>query len=227
MTVEDPAPDAQDGLEAFAAQAAHQLGEAIALMRGAGAVLQLQQSELGASGQDALRALRLGGDRAQRYVDDLLDVARAGADPEAPADTDLDPALDAALAELDEHLRRVPVHLQREPLPRAALDAYEAQRLFVHLLRSALSAGATRLGITGSVDGGTVTIEVYDNGTPPPAGSLLFEAFAPPRGRGLLLGAGLSLPICRRLCLRRGGRIGLEVRADGATIIKVGLPGAP
>jgi signal transduction histidine kinase len=227
MTVEGPAPDAQDGLEAFAALAAHQLGEAIALMRGAGAVLQLQQSELGTSGQDALRALRLGGDRAQRYVDDLLDVARAGADPEEPAGTDLDPALDSALAELDEHLRRVPVHVQREPLPRAALDEHEAQRLFVHLLRSALSAGATRLGITGAAEGDTVTIEVYDNGTPPQAGDQLFEAFTPPRGRGPLLGAGLSLPICRRLCVRRGGCIGLEVRADGATIIKVDLPSAP
>jgi hypothetical protein len=35
MTAGGPVPPAQDGLEAFAALAAHQLGEAVALMRGA------------------------------------------------------------------------------------------------------------------------------------------------------------------------------------------------
>ena len=57
MTPEEPALVAQDGLEAFAALAAHQLGEAIALMRGAAAVLELQHGTMGSGEQDALRAL--------------------------------------------------------------------------------------------------------------------------------------------------------------------------
>ncbi|MES1193141.1 MAG: histidine kinase dimerization/phospho-acceptor domain-containing protein, partial [Solirubrobacterales bacterium] len=87
MTPEEPAPAAtsQEGLEAFAALAAHQLGEAIALMRGAAAVLESQHGTMAGGGQDALRALNAGGDRAQRYVDDLLDVARAATDPEGQA----------------------------------------------------------------------------------------------------------------------------------------------
>src|SRR4051794_1287470 len=154
MTSEEPAPSAQVGLEAFAALAAHQLGEAIALMRGAGAVLAAQQGALGPGGQDALRALSAGGDRAQRYIDDLLDVVRAGSDPPPePAATDLDPAFDAAAAELDAALSRIPVDVQREPLPRAAIEANDARRLFVHLLRSALASGATRLGVTGRASG--------------------------------------------------------------------------
>ena len=76
MTSAGPAPVPQDGLAAFAALAAHQLGEAIALMRGAAAVLELAHGGAGAGEQDAVRALNAGGERAQRYVDDLLDVVR-------------------------------------------------------------------------------------------------------------------------------------------------------
>jgi signal transduction histidine kinase len=231
MTPEEPAPASQDGLEAFAALAAHQLGEAIALMRGAAAVLEEHQhGTMGAGEQDALRALNAGGDRAQRYVDDLLDVVRAATDPEGPVVAiELDAAFDSALAELDSFLTRVPVHVQREPLPRAMLERREAQRLFVHLLRSALAAGATRLGITGRVVGNAAIVELFDNGTPATQEHVrAFESFARPRGRGPLIGAGVSLAVCRRLVERRGGLIAMEVRADGATIVTVELPvGAP
>jgi signal transduction histidine kinase len=182
---------------------------------------------MGSGGQDALRALNAGGDRAQRYVDDLLDVARAATDPEGPAPSaQLDSAFDGAAAELETFLSRVPVHVQREPLPRAGLEPREAQRLFVHLLRSALAAGATRLGVTGhKVDDGVV-VEVFDNGTPAEEGTRPFEPFAPPRGRGVLVGAGVSLSVCRRIVERRGGHIAMQVRADGATIVTVALPAA-
>jgi signal transduction histidine kinase len=226
MTPEEPAPApaAQEGLEAFAALAAHQLGEAIALMRGAAAVLESQHGTMGSGGQDALRALNAGGDRAQRYVDDLLDVARVAADPEGPAPlAQLDSAFDGAAAELESFLSRVPVHVQREPLPRAVLEPREAQRLFHHLLRSALAAGATRLGVTGHTAGDAAVVELFDNGTPAET-ARPFEPFARPRGRGVLVGAGVSLSVCRRIVERRGGLIAMQARADGATIVTVELP---
>lgn len=231
MTDGDPASASlaaqQDGLEHFAALAAHQLGEAIALMRGAAVVLEQQAgTNLGPGGQDALRALNAGGDRAQRYVDDLLDIVRATGEPEDPGVADLDAAFDAASADLKLFLDRVPVHVQREPLPPATLPPRDAQRVLTHLLRSALSAGASRLGVTGRVEGGEAIIDLYDNGTPAREGTHPFEPFARPRGRGPLVGAGVSLPLARRLVERAGGRISMEVRPDGATIVTVELPGA-
>jgi signal transduction histidine kinase len=228
MSHEEPALAAQDGLEAFAALAAHQLGEAIALMRGAASVLEAQQGSMGPGGQDALRAMTAGGDRAQRYVDDLLDVVRAFGDPVEPVASDLGPAFEAALADLEPHLHRVPVRVQRgDPLPRAAIDSGDARRLFRHLVRSALAAGATRIGVTGRLEGGEAIVELFDNGTAAREGTHPFEPFARPRGRGPLVGAGLSLPVCRRLVTRVGGRVGMELRADGATIVTVELPTAP
>jgi signal transduction histidine kinase len=224
MTPEEPALAAQDGLAAFAALAAHQLGEAIALMRGAASVLEGEQRVLGPGGQDALRALGAGGERAQRYVDDLLDVVRAAGEPVEHGTVDLDRAFDAALAELDAQLTRAAVHVQREPLPSAALEPGDARRLFVHLLRTALAAGADRVGVTGRVEGADVVVELFDNGAPAGEGARPFEPFALPRGRGPLVGAGVSLPVCRRLVERAGGRVGMEVRSDGATIVTVEVP---
>jgi signal transduction histidine kinase len=224
MTAGDPAPGAQDGLAAFAALAAHQLGEAVALMRGAAAVLDGQKDRLGPPGHDALRALNAGGERAQRYVDDLLDVVRAGAEVESPVVADLDTALDGALAELDEVLSRKAVKVQRDPLPRAGLDPREAQRLLVHLLRSALAANATRVAFGGSVQEDGVTVEMLDDGAPAQEGTDAFAPFASPRGRGPLVGAGLSLPVCRQIVARRGGEARHVTRPDGATLVTLRLP---
>jgi signal transduction histidine kinase len=232
MTEDDPATAGslaarQDGLEYFAALAAHQLGEAIALMRGAAAVLEQQTGgNLGTGGQEALRALHAGGDRAQRYVDDLLDVVRAAGALEDPATCDLDAPFDAAVADLQSFMDRVPVHLEREPLPSAVVAPRDAQRVFAHLLRAALSAGATRLGVTGRVEGDDAIVELFDNGTPAREGTRPFEPFGRPRGRGPLVGAGVSLPLVRRLVERANGRIDMQVREDGATVVTLELPAA-
>jgi signal transduction histidine kinase len=194
-------------------------------MRGAASVIEAQGGSLGPGGQDALRAMNAGGDRAQRYVDDLLDVVRAAGEPlPGPLAADLDQALDAALADLQPFLARGPVHVQREPVPRAALDPQDARRLFAHLLRGALAAGATRLGAGGRAEAGRTLIDLFDNGEPPSAGADPFAPFARPRGRGPLVGAGVSLPVCRRLVERAGGTIDLVVRSDGATIVSLELP---
>jgi signal transduction histidine kinase len=223
MTAGDPAPPAQDGLQAFAALAAHQLGEAVALMRGAASVLADERKRLGPGGQDALRALNAGGERAQRYVDDLLDVVRTSSAVEGPGSADLDSALDAAAAELEPFLAKGRVQLQRDPLPRAGLDPQEAERLFTHLLRSALAAGATRMALGGSATADAVTVEMLDDGTPAAQGTEPFEPFAPPRGHGPLIGAGVSLPVCRQIVRRRGGDMTMVTREDGATLVTVRL----
>jgi signal transduction histidine kinase len=223
-TAEPAAPRVQDGLEAFASLAAHQLGEAVALIRGAASVLETERGRMEPAGRDALRALNAGGERAQRYLDDLLDVARPSSAIEPPLPAELDAALDAAAADLEPFLTRARVQLQHEPLPRARLDPRDAQRLFTHLLRSALAAGATRILLAGSAsDEGTV-FEMLDDGTPLPAGPDPFAPLARPRGTGPLIGAGVSLPVCGEIVRGRGGAIAMATRDDGATLVTVRLP---
>jgi signal transduction histidine kinase len=224
MTAGGPVPPAPDGLEAFAALAAHQLGEAVALMRGAGSVLQDERARLGPAGNDALRALNAGGERAQRYVDDLLDIVRVAPAPSEPAaSTDLEAALDTVAADLGAFIARSGVQLQREPLPHAPLSPRDAQRLFTHLLRSALSADAKRMLLGGSATADGVTLEMLDDGRPAAPDVDPFAPFAAPRGRGPLIGAGVSLPVCARIVARHGGDIAMVTRQDGATLVTIRL----
>jgi signal transduction histidine kinase len=232
MTLGDPAPSvpepvAERAIETFAALAAHQLGEAVALVRGAASVIDAHRDRLGPGGEDALRAMGAGTERAQRFVDDLLDLVRASHALEIPpSGTRLDGALDAAAAELERPLGQAGVVLHREPLPSAAVERIDAERLFVHLLRSAVAAGASRIDVTGGPESnGHVRVALTDDGAPPREGPSPFEPFARPRGRGPLVGAGVSLVVCRALTVRVGGTIALDARED-ETVVTVRLPAA-
>jgi signal transduction histidine kinase len=224
MKAEDPALPALGPLEAYAALAAHQLGEAVALVRGASSLLDAQRGRLGPGGEDALRAMAAGADRAQRFVDDLLDLVRAAGELSAEPPASLEAALDAAVAELELPLRRV--SLRREPLPDAALGAHDAQRVFVHLLRAALAAGAQRIQIGPADEAGDgVVVEVLDDGAPPAPGTDPFAPFGRPRGRGPYVGAGVGLVVCRVLAERHGGHVELDT-ADGNVLVTLHLPPA-
>lgn len=226
MTDDDPGVAAQGSVDEFAALAAHQLGEAVALVRGAAAVLQSQPGTLGPNGDDALRAIGAGADRAQRFVDDLLDLVRVAAEPDATDGAELDAALDVASAALQVAIERERVQVQRDPLPRAGLDRHEAERLMLHLLRSAMAAGARRVRVAATPAGSDVVLEVLDDGAPPRSDVPPFAPFARPRGRGPLVGAGVSLTVCRRIAERRGGSIDVAVRPDDTTLMTLRLPGA-
>jgi len=225
MTDGDPALPAQGALEAYAALAAHQLGEAVALMRGASSVLEAQRGRLGPGGEDALRAIDAGSARAQRFVDDLLDLVRAGGEPVDEPPAALDDALDAVLADLDEPLRRASLNVLRHPLPTAGLAPSEAQMLLRHLVRAALAAGAHRLQFEAHDRDGAVVLEVLDDGAVPREGDDPFEPFQRPRGRGPYVGAGVGLVICRRLAERRGGRAELT-RGEDRVMVTLHLPAA-
>jgi signal transduction histidine kinase len=226
MTAEDPPSGPEKAaFEGYAALAAHQLGEAVALVRGAASVLDAQRDRFGAGGDDALRALAAGTERAQRYVDDLLDVVRVTNEPAEAASADLGAAFAAAQAELEAPLRRGGARVTHRDLDAAPapLSRVEAERLFVHLLRSALAADAHRVHAAAERDGATLVIQIADDGDPPRAGADPFEPFGRPRGRGPLVGAGVSLVVCRRIAERRGGSVALDA-TDGPVVVTIRLP---
>jgi signal transduction histidine kinase len=212
---------AEADLDAYAAQAAHQLGEAVALLRGYLVVLE-QRGERDPELGDALRGLAAGTERAQRFVDDLLDLAAAGrAEPVAEL-VALDEALDAARGRLDGELRDAAVDVSAGNLPVARADRELVARLLVHLLRVALAAGARSVMVEGAQEDGVVRVEMRDDGTP--SSGEPFAPFARARGRGPLVGAGVGLTISRRLVELHGGTIALAQNPDGTTVVTFTLP---
>jgi signal transduction histidine kinase len=212
---------AEADLDAYAAQAAHQLGEAVALLRGYLVVLE-QRGEHDPELGDALRGLSAGTERAQRFVDDLLDLAAAGRTEPAAELVALEEALDTARRRLENELQEAAVEVRAGSLPVVRADRELVARLLVHLLRVALAAGARNVDVEAVEDDGVVRVDVRDDGTP--ASGDPFAPFARARGRGPLVGAGVGLTVSRRLVELHGGAIALGQDADGTTLVTFTLP---
>jgi signal transduction histidine kinase len=205
---------AEADLDAYAAQAAHQLGEAVALLRGYLVVLE-QRGERDPELGEALRGLSAGTERAQRFVDDLLDLSAAGRTEPVVELVALDEALGAAQRRLAGELSDTGAVVRA--------DRELVARLLVHLLRVALAAGARSVEVQGSEDDGAVRVELRDDGTP--ASGDPFAPFARARGRGPLVGAGVGLTVSRRLVESHGGTIALAQDENGTTVVTFTLPG--
>ena len=212
---------AESDLDAYAAQAAHQLGEAVALLRGYLVVLE-QRGERDPELGDALRGLSAGTERAQRFVDDLLDLAAAGRAEPVVELVALDEALDAAQRRLADELSDAGAEVRAGRLPVVRADRELVARLLVHLLRVALAAGARNVEVQATEEDGAVRVEIRDDGTP--ATGDPFAPFARARGRGPLVGAGVGLTVSRRLVELHGGTIALAQDDDGTTLVTFTLP---
>jgi light-regulated signal transduction histidine kinase (bacteriophytochrome) len=156
---------AEADLDAYAAQAAHQLGEAVALLRGYLVVLE-QRGERDPELGDALRGLSAGTERAQRFVDDLLDLAATGRTEPVVELVALEEALGAAQRRLAGELAETGGEVRAGGLPVVRADRELVTRLLVHLLRVALAAGARTIEVQGSEDGGAARVQLRDDGTP-------------------------------------------------------------
>jgi signal transduction histidine kinase len=212
---------AEADLDAYAAQAAHQLGEAVALLRGYLSLLEPRgeaDAELGA----VVRGMSAGAERAQRFVDDLLDLAASGRGTLAVGPVPLGEALGAARLRLADDLREAGADLRSKPLPVVRGDRELIVRLLCHLLRAALAAGAKSIEVEGGHDDGLVRVEVRDDGAP--ASGDPFAPFARARGRGPLVGAGVGLTVSRRIVELHGGAIAIDESADGCAVSSFTLP---
>ena len=209
-------------LDAYAAQAGHQLGEAVALLRGYLVVLE-QRVERDPELDDAVRGLSAGTERAQRFVDDLLDLAAAGRAEPAAELVSLDEALETARRRLAGELQDAGTEVRAGSLPVVRADRELVARLLAHLLRVALAAGARSVEVEAAEESGGVRVAVRDDGTP--AGDEdPFAPFARARGRGPLVGAGVGLTVSRRLVGLHGGTITLGQEPDGTTLVTFTLP---
>lgn len=217
---------AEADLDAYAAQAAHQLGEAVALLRGYLALLEPrgdQDAELG----NIVRGMSAGAERAQRFVDDLLDLAASGRGALAVGPVPLGEALGAARVRLAGDLRETGTDVRSKPLPIVRGDRELIVRLLCHVLRAGLAAGATTIEVEGVFEDGFVRVEVRDDGAPATGDAVgaadPFAPFARARGRGPLVGAGVGLTVSRRIVELHGGSIVLD-GDDGANRVAFTLP---
>src|SRR4051812_111009 len=200
-------------LDAFAARAAHALGTGLSITGGYATLLRERFADpLGPDGDAALDGLEGGLDRMRLFVDDLLELTGVDAAPLRRAPGAAAGAARAAAGALAGPLTDADIAVELGDLPDLAADPALLERLFHHLLRGALAAigdGPGRVEISGVRRPAGVRIEVEDSGPAldPAAAAELFQPFATPRGTGPATGAGLSMPIARRIAERHGGSV--------------------
>jgi len=213
-------------LDAFAARAAHALGTGLSITGGYATLLRERFAEpLGPDGEGALDGLEGGLDRLRLFVDDLLELTGLDAAPLLRAPLAAAEPARAAAGALAGPLTDASITVELGTLPDLVADPALLERLFHHLLRGALAAigdGPGRVEIAGVRRPAGVRIEVTDSGPAIDAADAaeLFQPFATPRGTGPATGAGVSMPIARRIAERHGGSVWAHTgRREGCTIV--------
>jgi len=207
-------PGVHDMLGTYAAGAAHHLGEAAALLS---AGLSLP----GPVGDRSLRAAR---DRLQQFVSDHHDVG-APVNEGAFRPSDIGPLAESARRAMHQlpGAERLSV-VVREGGPPVLGDPPSLTRALCHLFRAATASASGPVCVTVAAvpDGGRVRVTVSDDGEPLPSAAAagLFEPFAPARGRGPLVGAGVSAAVAERVVSAHGGAITAAPGSPrGATVV--------
>jgi signal transduction histidine kinase len=173
------------------------------------------------------------GDRLQRIVDELLDIARldAGRTRMALSSHDPEEMVQHAIAEWEGPYREKGVRLESHcapDLPRMEVDSVRVAHVFSNLLSNALrytpKTGSVR--IDARTESGNLVVEVSDTGEgiAPDQISHVFERFYRVPGQASDTGVGLGLSIVREIIQAHGGEIGVRSTLGAGTVFRITLP---
>lgn len=174
----------------------------------------------GAVGEaDDIAAARSEAERLNRFVANLLDMARieAGALSQATEPTDLADAVDHALRDMRRALaeHRVGIALP-DDLPLLLVDPQLFHHCLINLFDNAAKYAPPRSTITVSArrEGGALVVEVLDEGTGIPEGQerRIFDTFARIEGSDRKGGTGLGLAIVKGFAEAMGLEVGATNR---------------
>jgi PAS domain S-box-containing protein len=211
-------------LEQFAYAASHDLQEPLRMVSN---YLQLLERRYGARlDGDAVEFLNYAVDGARRMaemVQDLLNYSRVGSRGTPFAPTDLNAALDQALADLQVAVEETGARVTRDELPTVAADASQMRQLFQNLMGNAIKFRGPeppQIHVGAERRGGEWRLAVRDNGIgiAPEFRDRIFGVFQRLHSRGEYPGTGIGLAICEKIVTRHGGRIWVEAEPGrGAT----------
>jgi signal transduction histidine kinase len=201
--------------ERFSAEMAHELRTPLSGVRGE-AELALRASDTSPEVREALRQVLAGTDRMQKVIDALLAAARGASETGSGVSDPLDAACAAIEASASPAAKRgVEVTMASvSPGPlRVGADSELVSRALQPLLENAIRHARASVTVRIDRSDGEVLLHVEDDGDGIVDGDA--EAiFAP--GATASGGAGLGLPLARRLARSAGGDVTAAPRANGA-----------
>lgn len=213
----------------FAHFTAHDLKEPLATVGlFADTLASLQGDALDERGKRMLRGVLDGVDQMRLTIDGALAGAEPPPQPDEQDQVDMGHVVDRALRAVQWRLERGSVRVKVGEMPTVPGDRAQLTRLMQNLLANALevaeSAQRSWIAVEAQRQPDTWLFQVSDNG-PGIAGEnpeRLFERLE--RGDRSGDGLGLGLTICRAVVERHGGRISIQARPGGGTVVSFTLP---
>jgi signal transduction histidine kinase len=217
------------------ADVSHELMTPLTAIRGYAETLALPQfTPATREGQRAVKVIQEEGERIERLVKDLLDLARFEAGglslehdnvdvdeifervSERHAQAAQDKGVTIVIEPHDDDIRMVgdPMRLEQA-----------VQNLAANALRHTAPGGSVRLG--AARQGGSITLTVADNGVgiPPEHLPHVFDRFyKADQSRLQAGGSGLGLSIVKAIVERHGGRVAVRSRQGVETVFEITLP---
>lgn len=220
----DRIEESLDRERSFVADASHELRTPLAIVR--------SELELGLRPDRDLAAARAAMVSSQEEVvrletlaEDLLALARSDdrrltIDRTEVSIPDLLESLRTRFELLAEGEDRHLEVLAADP-PIAWLDRSRVERALGNLIENALRHGDGEVTVSSRVEGGTVLLEVTDEGTgfPEDFGDEAFERFARASSGRTTPGHGLGLAIVKAVAEAHGGTVSVEPNASGAKVV--------
>jgi light-regulated signal transduction histidine kinase (bacteriophytochrome) len=212
----------RDGLEDFAARAAHELVAPLVMTEAYATMIATRLDDL--RDREALRdldSISRAAAQARRLVEALLDEARVGDQPLQRRTVDLAAVVGDVLTTLQPEIAARAAGVEVGPLPTVQGEPTLLSGLFTNLIvnglrygpreGSRIEIGAVRehqgaWRVTIDSDGPTINAEDCER---------IFAPYQRGQHERRMRGAGLGLAICRRVVERHGGRIGVLPLADG------------
>jgi signal transduction histidine kinase len=187
--------------------------------------LALGRPRSAASDDEALAHIAERAAALKRILESLLAAARAESS-EAPPAT-------ALRAVLEETLRAEPatdaVRIDLAPGPDFTVDVEPAllERIVQPILDNAASFARSAVSVSARAHGPDVVVAISDDGPGVEAtvAERIFEPGFRARGRDAEAGAGLGLPLSRRLARAAGGEVSLRAGRVGGASFEIRLPG--
>jgi two-component system sensor histidine kinase BaeS len=218
------------------ADVSHELMTPLTAIRGYAETLALPQFvPASAEGQRAVKVIQEEGERIERLVGELLDLARfeAGGISLAHENVDVDELFERVADRHAKTAREKEVEIIIEPHDdvRMVADPHRLEQALQNLAANALRhtppGGAIRLN--AGRDDGRVRITVTDNGVgiPPEHLPHVFDRFyKADQSRLQSGGSGLGLSIVKAIVERHGGTVSVRSRQGVETVFEIVLPDA-
>jgi signal transduction histidine kinase len=216
-------------LAEFAYVASHDLSEPLRMISSYLQLLRRRHGDrLGDEAHEYIGHAVDGAGRMRALIDGLLAYSRAGRGP-APESIDCGAVVEDVVHGLAAAIAEANATVTVDELPTVPGDRVQLGQLFQNLIANGLKfrrGDSVDVRVSAEQHEGAWTFEVSDDGIGIDARhrDRVFGMFQRLHGRDAYEGTGIGLAICRKIVERHGGRIWVDGREGGGTVVSFTLP---